>query len=265
MLGRGHLVVLGLGKHPQLPQLLVQLLHIGADAGLDGAEIMVLQLLALGGPRPEQGAPGKEQVPPLAVHILVNQEILLFRTHGAQNALGFHAEQLQHPDGLLAEGLHGAEQRGFLVQNLSPVGAEGGGDAQDAVLDKGVGGGIPGGVAPGLKGSPQSAGGEAGSIRLPLDKLLAGELHDDLAIIGGGNKAVVLFGGYTGHGLEPVGVMGDALFDGPVLHGVGHNVGHLQVQGSAVFDGALERLIGCLGKTLLHNSVVKNQTSKHFR
>ena len=44
--------------------------------------------------------------------------------------------------------------------DISAVGAEYGGDAQGLILDKGVAGGVPGGIAPGLEGGPQPAGGE---------------------------------------------------------------------------------------------------------
>ena len=67
MLGRGHLVVLGPGRHPQLPQFHVQILHISAHPLADGAEVMVLQLLALGRGSAEQGAPGEDQILPLKV------------------------------------------------------------------------------------------------------------------------------------------------------------------------------------------------------
>ena len=44
----GDLVVLGLGEDAELPELLVQLVHERRHARLDGAEIVVVQLLALG-------------------------------------------------------------------------------------------------------------------------------------------------------------------------------------------------------------------------
>ena len=47
MLGRGCLVVLGLGRHSQLPQFLIYIVHIGADPLSDDAEIVVVHLLPL--------------------------------------------------------------------------------------------------------------------------------------------------------------------------------------------------------------------------
>ena len=62
MLGGGHLVVLGGGGDAQLPQLLVQVGHELAHTIADDAEILVVQLLALGGGGAEQGASGVDEV-----------------------------------------------------------------------------------------------------------------------------------------------------------------------------------------------------------
>ena len=109
MLGGGHLVVLGLAEHAQLPQLLVQVLHVGGHPGTDGAEVVVLQLLALGGLGAEQGAAGHPQILPLGVLGLVDQEILLLWANLRHHPLGLGvAEEPQDPDGLAADLLHGA-------------------------------------------------------------------------------------------------------------------------------------------------------------
>ena len=68
----------------------------------------------------------------------------------------------------------------------------------------------------------------------------------------------MLFSGDAGHGLEPVGKVGSALFDCPVLHGVGNDIGNLQIQVLAVLDGFLQGFVGLLGKPGLHCGVVKN-------
>ena len=56
VLGGSHLVVLGGGGDAQLPELHVQILHECADALTDDAEVLVVQLLTLGGGGAEQGA-----------------------------------------------------------------------------------------------------------------------------------------------------------------------------------------------------------------
>ena len=48
MLAGSDLVVLGLGRNTQLPQLFVQLLHERGNFGADDAEVVLFQLLTLG-------------------------------------------------------------------------------------------------------------------------------------------------------------------------------------------------------------------------
>ena len=169
---------------------------------------------------------------------------------------------MEHPQSLAVQGLHGAQQRGFLVQCLAAVGTEGGGNAQGIALDEGVGGGGPGGVTPGLKGGPQPAGREGGGVGLPSDKLLAGELHSHAAIGGGGDEAVVLFGGDAGHRLEPVSEVCGTLLHRPVPHGGGHYIGHGQVQGRSLLHGTAQGTVNILRKAGLHHTLVKYLTSK---
>ena len=87
MLCGRHLVVLGLGQNAQLPELLVQLLHKGRNAGLDSAEIMVVQLLSLGRLGAEQRAAGKNQILALVIQLLIDQEIFLLRADGGTYTL----------------------------------------------------------------------------------------------------------------------------------------------------------------------------------
>ena len=265
MLGWGHLVVLGLGQDTQLPQLVVQLLHVGCHPGLDGAEVMIVQLLTLGGLGAEEGAAGVDQVLTPVKILLVHQEVLLLGADGGLD--GGHigvAEELQHPQGLTVDGFHGPQQSGLLVQSLAAVGQEHGGDAQNAVLDEGIGGGIPGGVASGLEGGTQAAGGEGGGVGLALNQLFAGEFHDDLSAGLGGDEAVVLLGGDAGHGLEPVGEMGGALFHGPLLHGLGDLVGGGDVQRGALGDAFLPGAVGCGRQALFHGLLVEDQAAEQF-
>ena len=67
------LVVLGLGKHAELPQLFVQLLHERGNPGLDCAEVVIFQLLALGRLGAEQRAARVDEVRALVVKRLYRQ------------------------------------------------------------------------------------------------------------------------------------------------------------------------------------------------
>ena len=266
VLGGSHFVVLRLGQNAQLPKLLIQIGHVGRHPRLDGAEIVVVQLLPLGRLGSEESPAGVDEVVTLIVHLFINEEILLLRAHGGQHAPdAFVAEQLQNAQRLPVQRLHAAQQGRLFVQRLSAVGAEGRGDAQGRPLNKGKAGGIPGGVAPRLKGGAQAAGGEGGGVRLALDKLLAGELHDDPSVGSGTDEAVMLFRGDSGHGLEPVGEMGGAVLHRPVLHGRGHGIGHGGIQPCALLNGLLQGTVYIGGQASLHHAGIKNKASKIFR
>ena len=264
MLGGRDFVVFGLGQHPHFPQFFVELLHIGYYAGTDGAEVMVLQLLALGGHGAEQGAAGIFQILAEVKQFFIDQEVFLFGADGGDHPGGRIAKKFEDAQGFPVEDLHGAEQGGLFVQDLSAVRTKSGGDAKDAVLDEGIGGGVPGGIAPGFESGAQTAGGEGRGVRLAPDEFLAGKFHDNPAVPGGVDKAVMLFGGDAGHGLEPVGKMGDPLGDGPILHGVGHGVGQIQIEGHSRVDGLAQRLVDILGQTFPHHLVVKDQTAEQL-
>ena len=270
MLGRGHLLVLGLGGDAQLPQLPVQVVHERAHPFPDDTEVLILQLLALGGGGAEEGAAGVDQVPALEILLPVHQEVLLLGPHIGHHPGGRRvAEQAQDAQGLGADGLHGAQQGGLLVQGLPGVGAKDGGDAQDGtaghLLDEGGGGHIPGGVAPGVVGGPQAAGGEGGGVGFPHDQLLAGQLEEGGAVLGGSEEGVVLFRRDPGQGLEPVGVVGCALFHGPVFHGIGHHVGGGHGDIAAVFHHVHDLGIDFFGQTRLHDRHAEDVGAKDFR
>ena len=224
---------------------------------------MVIQLLPFGRLCAEQSAAAEAQILAFQIIGFVDEKILLLRADSSHNPLDIRlSEQLQNAQRLHVDGFHRAKQRRLFVQSLAAIGAEGRGDAEDAVLDKGIRGGVPCGVAPGLKRSPQAAGGEAGGIRLALDELFAGKFHDDVAVLGGGNKAVVLFGRYPGHGLEPMGEVCDAFADGPILHGIGNDIRHRKIQGFSLFNRLFHGFVGIFGEAFLHRLVVKYQASK---
>ena len=255
--------MLRLGQNAQLPQLLVQVGHIRRHAGLDGAEVVVVHLLPLGRLRAEQRAPAEHQILPLVEHGAIHKEVLLLGSHRGAHALDVRvAEQVQHAQRLLVQRLHGAQQRRLFIQRLAAVGTEGRRDTQRLILNKGVGRGIPRRVAASLKRGAQTAGGEAGRVRLTLDQLLAGELHKHTAVRRGGDKAVVLLGGDAGQRLEPMGKMGRSMLDGPILHGLCYGVGHLTVQPAALVNGLFQRQIDVMGEPCLHHAVIKYQCAE---
>ena len=265
ILAGSHLFVLRLGEHPQPPKLIVHIPHKVHHPGGDGAEVVILQLLALGGGRPQQGAGAEPKIRPQIKERFVHQEVFLLRSRGGDHPLHVRmAEQGQDPPGLPVDQLHGAQQGGLFIQGVSAVGAEDGGDAQGLILDKGVAGGVPGGIAPGLEGGPQPAGGEAGGVRLAHDQLLGRKLQNGAPVLAGREEPVVLFRRTPGQRLEPVGIMGGALFHRPVLHGRRHFPGNVRFQGLAAADGVLEGQVGLGRKPRFHGGVVEYQFAEGY-
>ena len=124
---------------------------------------------------------------------------------------------------------------------------------------------VPGGVAAGLKGRAQAAGGEGAGVRFPANELFAGKLHDDAAVGGRGDKAVVLLRRDAGEGLEPVGKVCRAMLNGPVTHAGRNGVCHLGVKGLALLHGLLHGMVDLAGEAGLHGAVIKNKTAECFR
>ena len=151
--------------HAERPQLVVELLHELVHRRADSAEVVLFQLLALAGRIAEQRAAAHDEVLALGVVLFRDQEIFLLGTHRGNDALVRLAEQREHAVRLLFHHVHGAEERRLLVERLARVAAEGCGDAQHLVFDEGVAGGVPRGVAAGLEGGAQAAGGEGWTRR----------------------------------------------------------------------------------------------------
>ena len=265
MLPRRHLVVLGFGKHAKAPQFFVHLRHKFADAGFEGSEIMILQLLPFGRRRAEQRAPGIKQILAAAKKLRVGDKILLLSADGGLNPLGaVIPEKAQQSHALGGKRVHGAKQGRFGVQRFPGVGAECSGDIQRSVLDKGKGRGVPRGVATCLKRGAQPPGGEGGSIRLPFNQLLARKFHHRLPVADRGDKSVMLFGSDTREGLEPMRVMGSSLFDCPILHGICHGIGNRGVDLLAFLNDVQHCLKYTLRQALSHHLFIEYHIAENF-
>ena len=265
VLGRRDLVVLGLDRDAELPELVVDLLHEVVDRGADGAEVVLLQLLALDRLAAKERAPAVDEVGARLVVLLLDEEVLLLRADGGEDALGLAAKEREHALGLLLEGDLRAQKRSLLVERLARVGDEGRGYAEDLVLDEGRARGVPGGVAARLEGRAQAAVGEARRVRLALDELLAREGHEDRAVVDRREEAVVLLGRDAGERLEPVREVRGALLERPLLHRVRDLVGDVQVERLAVVDDLAELLVRRLGEPLLHHGVREQQAAVLLR
>ena len=174
MLRRCCLVVLGLGGNTELPQLLVKLTHERRNAGLYRTKVVVAQLLCFGWLCAKKRTAGVHEIFTLFVDILVHKEVFLLGAYGRldRGDIGV-SEESENAKTLEIYRLHTSQKRRFLVESLAAVGAKCRGNAQYPILYKCVGGRVPCGVAPRLKGGAKSAGRKAGGVGLALNKLLA--------------------------------------------------------------------------------------------
>ena len=261
-----HFVVLRLGVHAELPELLVQILHERRNARLDAAEVMIVQLLAFRRLGAEERAAGVDQILALVIHGFVDQEVLLLGADG--RAHGGHvlvAEQVDHTQGLTVERLGAAQQRRLFIERLAAVRAERRRNAQHIIFNECIGRRVPSGVAARLKRCAQAAGREAGRIRLAADELLAGKLHRDLAAGNGADEAVVLLGRHAVEWLEPVREMRRTMLERPLLHAGGDLIGDLQRQRLVLLEALPPRgdSLGC--DILLHRSLIEDHTAENLR
>ena len=263
VLCRCNFVVLGGSEYADLPQRLVQVSHISCNTGLQICEVLVIQLLTLRRHCTEQGTAGHDQVFTLVVHLLVDEEVFLLRTNGRSDlGCGGVAEQAQDADSLLAQCVHGTQQRCFLIQCLTGIGNENSRNVQGAFFHKAVGSRIPCGIASCRAGLTQTAGRERRGIWFALDQLFAGKVHNYHAVVSRADERVVLFCGRTCHRLEPVGIVGRTVFDRPILNGICHNIGISGIQGSTHLTGFGHCLIDRLRESCLHDFIIEDVACK---
>ena len=122
--------------------------------------------------------------------------------------------------------------------------------------------GVPRGVAAGLEGGAEAAGREARRVGLALHQVGAGEVEHHPALPVRRDQRVVLLGGESGKRLEPVGEVGGAVLDGPVLHRGRHHVGHLGIERLAQLDGPHQALEHLLRQPLAHDRREKTSAPK---
>ena len=97
------LVVPRLHRHADLVELALDVHHEGEHALGDGAEVVVLHLLALRRAGAEQRAAGVDQVRTAEIELPVDKKVLLLGAAGGVDALGLRPEQSQDADRLLRQ------------------------------------------------------------------------------------------------------------------------------------------------------------------
>ena len=130
-LAGSHLVVTRLCRNPQGDQRVFHILHETHDAGGNGAEIVILHFLTLGGGRAQQGAAGQQQIGTQCRQLPVDKKIFLFRADHGRHPVGrFVAKQPQNAHRLTRQGVNGADQRNLAIQRLAGIGIEKRGNMQ---------------------------------------------------------------------------------------------------------------------------------------
>ena len=79
--------MLGFRENTELPQLVVEILHIREDARLDRTEVVIVELLTLGRTSAEERAACIDQILALCVQLLGNKEVFLLGSDRGNDAL----------------------------------------------------------------------------------------------------------------------------------------------------------------------------------
>lgn len=121
VLCRCDLVVLGLGINAEFPQFFIELLHIGSDTGAEICEVLVVELLPLGGLCAKEGTSGQDEVLTLVPHLLIDEEVLLLGADGGgDTGHALIAKELQKRTATL-ERASMERRRGVFLSSTSPV------------------------------------------------------------------------------------------------------------------------------------------------
>ncbi len=192
ILARRHLVVPRLDRHAHLVQFRLHVRHERHRPVGDRAEILVLELLALRRLGPEQRPARVDQIRPRQIEHPVDQEIFLLGPARRHHPFGRRPEQLQHPDRLLRQRFHRAQQRRLLVERLPRPAQERGRNHQRdrpaRFQQPRRARRIPRRVAARFERGAHPARGEARGVGLALHQFLARELRDGLAIARSGSE-----------------------------------------------------------------------------
>ena len=78
-------------------------------------------------------------------------------------------------------------------------------------------------------------------------------------------KSVMLFGGSLRQRLEPMGIVGDPILVGPLLHALGHSIGDATIQTGAILYHVHHLLVHVSGKILIHFLLVEHVLAKQLR
>ena len=202
VLAGGDLVMPSLDGDAELEKPSFDFGHIAQNSRGDGSKVVIVELVALRRRGADQGTAADHQVESFAKEILIDQEILLFASEGADDLrhVLIGAEDFQDTCRLFCHRLDRANERRLHVERLAGVTGESGWDAEGGHP---LGGGeqegravrIPGGVTTGLVGVTNAARGERAGVGLADDQRIARKLLDGDAVSVDRKECVMFFGG----------------------------------------------------------------------
>ena len=109
MLARSNLIVLGLCRDAQLPELVIKLFHEVVDGWTNGAKVVLVKLLALAWLTTKEGTTTQNKVRTLLKIFLFDKEVLLLRANVCNNARRLLSKESEHAFSLLFKGNLGAK------------------------------------------------------------------------------------------------------------------------------------------------------------
>jgi len=77
-------------------------------------------------------------------------------------------------------------------------------------------------------------------------------------------KGIVFLCSALGKRLEPVRVVGNAVFVGPLLHAFGYSIGYSAVELHAIVDNINQFFVHISGQILVHSGTIKDLSPKKF-
>ena len=236
--------------------------HEFCDAFGDGAKVVVLHLLVLGGIVSHEGTSGQQEVGACGIESLIDEEVFLFPAEVGGDASDVGVKVFADGSGSLIDCGECFFERRLIVESFSGVTDEDGGNHQCVADEEDGRGRVPGGVAACLEGGADAAVGEGGGVGLLLHEFFSGEFFNHAAFEVVFHEGVVFFGCSFGQWLEPVCAVGGSHFHCPLLHSLCHVVGDAQGKHSAFLDDLAQLLIGLEGEILEHFLLVEHILAK---
>ena len=122
ILARRYLLMLRFCKHAKLPQLPVKLRHKRLYPCVQRAEVVIVQLLALGRFGAEKRPSAQHKVASFCPKLLINKKVFLLRADRRVYPFYiFPAHRAHEPQRLAAYKLHRAQKRRFFIQRIPVV------------------------------------------------------------------------------------------------------------------------------------------------